>query len=67
LVAAKVGEPKACAFASSRNGNVAARAIDLKKGGTAIPYHEEDPYVRAEFEAALKASITNSMRAPEVA
>ena len=30
-------------------------AIDLKKGGTAIPYHEEDPYVRAEFEAALKA------------
>jgi quercetin dioxygenase-like cupin family protein len=30
-------------------------AIDLKKGGTAIPYHEEDPYVRAEFEATLKA------------
>src|SRR3954452_20957092 len=30
-------------------------AIDLKKGGTAIPYHEEDPHLRAEFEAALKA------------
>ena len=29
-------------------------AIDLKKGGTAIPYHEEDPYIRAEFEDALK-------------
>ena len=29
-------------------------AIDLKKGGTAIPYHEEDPYIRNEFDEALK-------------
>jgi hypothetical protein len=35
-------------------------AIDLKKGGTAIPYHEEDLYVRAEFEAALKAEGVSS-------
>jgi quercetin dioxygenase-like cupin family protein len=28
-------------------------AIDLKKGGTAIPYHEEDPFIRQEFEQAL--------------
>ena len=28
-------------------------AIDLKKGGSAIPYHEEDPYLRAEFSETL--------------
>ena len=28
-------------------------AIDLKKGGGAIPYHEEDPAVRKEFERRL--------------
>src|SRR5689334_14810576 len=28
-------------------------AIDLKKGGAAIPYHEEDPAIRKEFEATL--------------
>jgi quercetin dioxygenase-like cupin family protein len=28
-------------------------AIDLKQGGSAIPYYEEDPFVRQEFEAAL--------------
>jgi hypothetical protein len=28
-------------------------AIDLKKGGSAIPYHEEDPSIRREFEQAL--------------
>jgi len=28
-------------------------AIDLRKGGTAIPYHEEDPFIRREFEQAL--------------
>lgn len=30
-------------------------AIDVKKGGSAIPYHEEDPFVRREFEATLAA------------
>ncbi len=29
-------------------------SIDLKKGGTAIPYHEEDPYIRNEFAEALR-------------
>jgi mannose-6-phosphate isomerase-like protein (cupin superfamily) len=29
-------------------------AIDLKQGGSAIPYHEEDPFVRQEFEETLR-------------
>lgn len=29
-------------------------AIDLKKGGTAIPYSDEDPHIREEFEATLQ-------------
>jgi hypothetical protein len=29
-------------------------AIDLKKGGSAIPYHEEDRSIRREFEETLK-------------
>ncbi len=29
-------------------------AIDLKKGGSAIPYHEEDGFIRREFEETLK-------------
>jgi len=29
-------------------------AIDLDKGGTAIPYWMEDPYLRREFEQTLK-------------
>jgi hypothetical protein len=28
-------------------------AIDLKKGGAAIPYYEEDPAIRREFEERL--------------
>jgi quercetin dioxygenase-like cupin family protein len=28
-------------------------AIDLKKGGSAIPYHEEDPAIRREFQETL--------------
>jgi quercetin dioxygenase-like cupin family protein len=28
-------------------------AIDMKKGGSAIPYHEEDPAIRREFEETL--------------
>ena len=29
-------------------------AIDLKEGGTAIPYYDEDPYLRKEHEETLK-------------
>ena len=29
-------------------------AIDIKKGGVAIPYHAEDPFLRQEFEAYMK-------------
>jgi quercetin dioxygenase-like cupin family protein len=28
-------------------------AIDIREGGTAIPYDEEDPYIRAEYEGTL--------------
>ena len=28
-------------------------AIDLSKGGSAIPYHQEDPAIRKEFGQAL--------------
>ncbi|HWG04735.1 MAG TPA: hypothetical protein VG271_06960 [Beijerinckiaceae bacterium] len=28
-------------------------AIDLKKGGSAIPYYEEDPFIRQNFERTL--------------
>lgn len=31
-------------------------AIDIRDGGTAIPYDEEDPYVRKEYEETLKRS-----------
>ena len=30
-------------------------AIDIKKGGVAIPYHAEDPFLRKEFEEYMKA------------
>jgi len=30
-------------------------AIDIKKGGRAIPYNDEDPYIRKEFNAELAA------------
>jgi quercetin dioxygenase-like cupin family protein len=29
-------------------------AIDIKDGGTAVPYREEDPHLRQEYEATLK-------------
>lgn len=29
-------------------------AIDIKDGGTAIPYWDEDPFIRQEFQATLK-------------
>jgi len=40
-------------------------AIDLKKGGTAIPYHEEDPFIRQEFEQALARKGVPSRMRPE--
>ena len=29
-------------------------AIDIKEGGSAIPYYDEDPFLRKEYEATLK-------------
>jgi quercetin dioxygenase-like cupin family protein len=40
-------------------------AIDLGKGGSAIPYHQEDPAVRKEFEAALAHEGVASRMNPE--
>ena len=37
-------------------------AIDLSKGGSAIPYHQEDPFIRQEFSETLKREgLTNRM------
>ena len=41
-------------------------AIDLKKGGSAIPYHEEDPYLRGEFEATLAKEGARTRMEPEL-
>ncbi len=41
-------------------------AIDLKKGGSAIPYHEEDPYLRGEFEATLAREGARTRMEPEL-
>jgi hypothetical protein len=36
--------------------------MDIKKGGKAIPYHEEDPFLRREFEQGLaKDGMTSRM------
>ena len=40
-------------------------AIDLSKGGGAIPYHLEDPTVRQEYEAALKREGVSSRMNPD--
>ena len=40
-------------------------AIDLDDGGSAIPYHQEDPYLRAEFEDVLRAEGVPSRMEPE--
>jgi len=40
-------------------------AIDLSKGGSAIPYHQEDPAIRREFEAALEREGVASRMNPE--
>ena len=37
-------------------------AIDLKEGGTAIPYYDEDPFLRREYEETLKqAGVVSRM------
>jgi hypothetical protein len=40
-------------------------AIDLSKGGSAIPYHEEDPAIRQEFAQALAREGVASRMNPE--
>jgi quercetin dioxygenase-like cupin family protein len=40
-------------------------AIDVKKGGSAIPYHEEDRALRQEFEAKLAEEGVSSRMNPE--
>lgn len=41
-------------------------AIDLKKGGTAIPYHEEDPFIAREFNSALEEAGVPSRMDPKL-
>ncbi len=40
-------------------------AIDLSKGGSAIPYHWEDPAIRKEYEATLRREGVTSRMNPE--
>jgi len=40
-------------------------AIDLSKGGSAVPYHREDPAVRKEYEATLEREGVVSRMNPE--
>jgi hypothetical protein len=40
-------------------------AIELSKGGSAIPYHQEDPAIRKEFEETLKREGLPSRMNPE--
>ena len=51
------GSGKASALKPGRPGEAMADiwAIDIKKGGRAIPYNEEDPYIRKEFVETLAA------------
>ena len=41
-------------------------AIDLNKGGSAIPYHQEDPAMRKEFEATLAREGVKSRMNPGI-
>jgi hypothetical protein len=41
-------------------------AIDLSKGGGAIPYHQEDPAIRKEYEATLRIDGASSRMNPEL-
>jgi hypothetical protein len=39
--------------------------MDITEGGTAIPYWMEDPFIRVEYEAKLKAEGVPSRMEPE--
>ncbi len=41
-------------------------AINIRDGGTAVPYDMEDPYLRKEFEETLAAVGTKSRMEPEL-
>jgi mannose-6-phosphate isomerase-like protein (cupin superfamily) len=41
-------------------------AIDIKDGGTAIPYNEEDPFLRKEFEETLAKEGVKSRMEPSL-
>ena len=38
----------------------------MKDGGTAIPYNEEDPYLRKEFEETLAKVGAQSRKEPDL-
>jgi quercetin dioxygenase-like cupin family protein len=40
-------------------------AIDLSKGGSAIPYHQEDPFIRNEFAETLRGEGLANRMNPE--
>ena len=39
-------------------------AIDINKGGNAIPYHLEDPFIRREFEETMRREGAESRMEP---
>jgi hypothetical protein len=39
-------------------------AIDVSKGGNAIPYHLEDPFIRTEFEQTMRREGAASRMEP---
>ena len=41
-------------------------AIDIRDGGTAVPYDEEDPYLRKEYEETLASYGIKSRMEPEL-
>jgi hypothetical protein len=41
-------------------------AIDLNRGGNAIPYHMEDPFIRREFEETLAREGAASRMEPQL-
>ena len=41
-------------------------AIDIRDGGTAIPYWDEDPFIRQEYEQILKDGGVPSQMDPSL-